>query len=176
MLFPAYPAWLVNKSTLLQHIDSYGLYYAAAIFLLAAATDKLDGYVARSCNQITTLGKLLDPLADKLLISAALILMVSQGLIEAWIALAILAREMAITAVRIAASANKLILQADRYGKLKMVLQVAAISAILLNNYPFGFITDIPVDQLLLYAALFLTVYSGYNYIRTNYRVLKLVP
>jgi CDP-diacylglycerol--glycerol-3-phosphate 3-phosphatidyltransferase len=83
---------------------------------------------------------------------------------------------MAITAVRIAASANKLILQADRYGKIKMVLQVAAITAILLNNYPFGFITDIPVDQLLLYAALILTVYSGYNYIRTNYRAFKLVP
>lgn len=174
LLFPIYPDGLVNKSVILQHLDVYGIYYAAAVFILASATDKLDGYIARKFNQITNLGKLLDPLADKLLISAALILMVSQQLIYSWVAFAIIAREIIITGIRIVASSQKIALQADRFGKIKMVFQVAAISAVLLNNRPFSFITEIPVGQILMYIALVLTIYSGYNYIKKNYRTLKL--
>ncbi|MFC6651526.1 CDP-alcohol phosphatidyltransferase family protein [Paenibacillus rhizoplanae] len=76
--------------------------------------------------------------------------------------------------VRIAASAQKVALAADKYGKWKMVLQVAAISAILLNNAPFSLFTSFPVDLTLMYGALVLTVYSGYNYIKNNYQLLQL--
>lgn len=173
LFFPLYPDWLAQKADFIQHIDSYGLYYASAVFILASATDKLDGHIARKYNQITNLGKLLDPLADKLLISAALILMVSQHLIYSWIAFAIIAREIIINGIRIVASSRKIALQADQYGKIKMVFQVAAIAAVLLNNRPFSFFTDIPIDQILMYAALILTLYSGYNYIKNNYRILE---
>jgi CDP-diacylglycerol--glycerol-3-phosphate 3-phosphatidyltransferase len=173
LLFPIYPEWLINKSAIIHHVDIYGIYYASTIFILASVTDKLDGYIARKYNQITNLGKLLDPLADKLLIAAALILMVSEQLINTWIAFAIIAREIIITGIRIVASSQKIALQADQYGKIKMVFQVIAISAVLLNNRPFSYFTEIRIDQIFMYIALILTIYSGYNYIKNNYRMLR---
>ncbi|QHW32901.1 CDP-diacylglycerol--glycerol-3-phosphate 3-phosphatidyltransferase [Paenibacillus rhizovicinus] len=174
LLFPIYPSWLTAKFAVLQHLAAYGIYYAAGVFLLASATDKLDGYIARKYNLVTNLGKLLDPLADKLLISAALVLMVSQHMTYAWVAFVIVAREIIITGLRIIAASRRIALQADGTGKIKMVFQVAAITAVLLRNRPFSFFTSVPVDQVLLYAALALTVYSGVHYIRNNYRRLEL--
>ncbi|RLM60039.1 CDP-diacylglycerol--glycerol-3-phosphate 3-phosphatidyltransferase, partial [Halorubrum sp. Atlit-9R] len=147
LLFPIYPDWLIKKSLVIQHIESFGIYYAAAVFILASVTDKLDGYIARKYNQITNLGKLLDPLADTLLISAALILMVSQQFIYSWIAFAIIAREIIITGIRIVASSQKIALQADQFGKIKMVFQVIAIAAVLLNNSSISINTDFQIDQ-----------------------------
>lgn len=174
LLFPIYPSWLIEKSAIIQYVDFYGIYYASVVFIIAAITDKLDGYIARKHNLITNMGKLLDPLADKLLISAALILMVSQQLIYSWIAFAIIGREIIITGIRIVASSQKIALQADQYGKVKMVFQVIAITAVLLNNGPISFVIEFPVDQILMYAALILTIYSGVNYIKNNYHTLKL--
>jgi CDP-diacylglycerol--glycerol-3-phosphate 3-phosphatidyltransferase len=174
LLFPLYPDWLISKSAIMLHLDSYGIYYASIVFIIASATDKLDGHIARKYNQVTNLGKLLDPLADKLLIAAALILMVSQQMVYTWIAVAIIGREMIITGIRMVAASQKIALQADQFGKIKMVSQVVAIAAVLLNNLPFRFFTNIAVDQILMYIALLLTIYSGYNYIKNNYRLLKL--
>lgn len=162
VLFTKYPDW------------PEGIYYAAIVFLLASATDKLDGYIARKYNQVTNLGKLLDPLADKLLISAALILLVSQQMLYAWVALVIVAREVIITGIRLVAVSQKIVLQADRYGKVKMVSQVVAITAVMFTNHPFTLFTNIPIDQILIYISLVITIYSGFNYIRNNYRFLKL--
>lgn len=173
-LFPIYPEAWVNQFPILAYLEVHGVFYAALVFIVASITDKLDGYVARKYNQTTNLGKLLDPLADKLLVAAALILMVSLHMIPSWIAFLILAREVIMMGVRIAASAQKVALAADKYGKWKMVLQVAAISAILLNNAPFSLFTSFPVDLTLMYGALVLTVYSGYNYIKNNYQLLQL--
>lgn len=173
LLFPIYPEWLINKNAFIHYVDIYGIYYATAIFILASVTDKLDGYVARKYNQITNLGKLLDPLADKLLISAALILMVSEQLIYTWIAFAIIAREIIVTGIRIVASSQKIALQADQYGKIKMVFQVIAIVTVLLNNRPFSYFTEIRIDQVFMYFALLLTIFSGFNYIKNNYQMLK---
>lgn len=173
-LFPIYPEAWVNQFPILAYLEIHGVFYAAIVFIMASITDKLDGYVARKYNQTTHLGKLLDPLADKLLVAAALILMVSLHMIPSWIAFLILAREVIMMGVRIAASAQKVALAADKYGKWKMVLQVAAISAILLNNAPFSLFTSFPVDLILLYGALVITVYSGYNYIKNNYQLLQL--
>lgn len=118
--------------------------------------------------------KLLDPLADKLLISAALILLVSQQMLYAWVALVIVAREVIITGIRLVAASQKIVLQADQYGKIKMVSQVVAITAVMFANHPFTFFANIPFDQILIYIALIITVYSGFNYIKNNYRSLKL--
>ena len=118
----------------LRFIHAYGTYIALGVFIFASATDKLDGYIARKMNQITNLGKLLDPLADKLLISVALIMMVQSGMVATWIPAAIIAREFVITGLRMVASEQGIALSADRLGKLKMVLQVTAIAAVLLDT------------------------------------------
>ncbi|CAM3954625.1 CDP-diacylglycerol--glycerol-3-phosphate 3-phosphatidyltransferase [Cohnella lubricantis] len=174
LLLQPYPQWLGDAAPLFAHLNQYGVYYAAALFLLTAATDKLDGYVARKYKMVTNLGKLLDPLADKLLISAALLMLAYLHMTPAWMVMVILGREVVVTAIRTVASASGIALAADRLGKLKMVAQVAAITAALLNNYPFALVTDIPVDLILMMIAVLLTIYSGLNYLLQNYR--RLLP
>ncbi|MEK6992615.1 CDP-diacylglycerol--glycerol-3-phosphate 3-phosphatidyltransferase [Paenibacillus sp. FSL K6-1566] len=169
-----YPSWLVNQSVVFQYLNEYGGYWAVSIFIIASVTDKLDGYIARKYNQITNLGKLLDPLADKLLVSAALIVMVAQRLIPAWIALIIIGREVFVSGIRIMAAAKGIVLAADQHGKLKLVLQVIGIAAVLLRNDPFTYITSFRVDYTIMLMAAILTVYSGYMYMRNNYKSLKL--
>ena len=169
-----YPVWMVERMPFLSQVNLYGSGLAVFIFLLASTTDKLDGYIARKYNQVTPLGKLLDPLADKLLISAALLMMVEQRMIPAWMAVLIIGREAVITGIRVLAAARGVALAADKHGKLKMVLQVVAIAAILLKNYPFAWITSLPVDFMLMILAVVLTIYSGYKYIANNYRTLHL--
>lgn len=174
LFFAEYPLWLTENSSFFGFIHVYGTYFALGVFLLASATDKLDGYIARKYNQITNLGKLLDPLADKLLISVALIMMVQSGMVATWIAVTIIAREFVITGLRMVASEQGIALSADSLGKLKMVLQVIAIAAVLLDNYPFQLITMIQVDQCLMLAAVALTIYSGIHYLLNNYKLIQL--
>ncbi|MBX4147342.1 CDP-diacylglycerol--glycerol-3-phosphate 3-phosphatidyltransferase [Paenibacillus lautus] len=174
LFFAEYPLWLTENSRFFGFIHVYGTYIALGVFILASATDKLDGYIARKYNQITNLGKLLDPLADKLLISVALIMMVQSGMVATWIAVAIIAREFVITGLRMVASEQGIALSADSLGKLKMVLQVIAISAVLLDNYPFQLVTMIQVDEFLMLAAVALTIYSGIHYLLNNYKLIKL--
>ncbi|MBY0162531.1 CDP-diacylglycerol--glycerol-3-phosphate 3-phosphatidyltransferase [Cytobacillus firmus] len=174
LFFAEYPLWLTENSRFFGFIHAYGIYIALGVFILASATDKLDGYIARKMNQITNLGKLLDPLADKLLISVALIMMVQTGMVATWIAVAIIAREFVITGLRMVASEQGIALSADRLGKLKMVLQVTAIAAVLLDNAPFTFIRMVQVDELLMLAAVALTIYSGIHYLLNNVKLIKL--
>lgn len=176
LLFIRYPVWLTDSVPLFHFINHSGIYLAAILFLIASATDKLDGYIARKYNQITNLGKLLDPLADKLLVSAALIMMVQQNMIATWVAVVIIGREFVITALRMAAAAQKVALSADQYGKWKMVLQVVGITAVMLNNYPVSMFTDFRVDDLIMTLAVVMTIYSGLNYIVENYKNLKMIP
>lgn len=131
---------------------------AAGVFALAALTDGLDGYIARSRGHITTFGKLMDPLADKLLVTAALVSLVSLGRLEAWIAMVIIAREFAVTGLRGVAAEQGVVIQASWMGKVKTMLQVAAIIALIATDpAPLG------VD-LLVYLALAVTVASGVDY------------
>jgi CDP-diacylglycerol--glycerol-3-phosphate 3-phosphatidyltransferase len=131
---------------------------AAAVFALAAITDGLDGYIARSRDAVTTFGKLVDPLADKLLIVAALISLVSLGRVAAWVAMVIIARELAVTVLRAVAAEQGVVIAASWLGKLKTMLQVAAVFALIIwEPAPLG------VD-LLVYAAVALTVISGADY------------
>jgi len=173
LLLQPYPTWLEPFSPMFKYVHQHGMFAAALIFLLASATDKLDGYIARKYNQITGLGKLLDPLADKLLISAALLMLVQDGRLPSWAAMVIIGREIVITGIRSVASARGIALAADRYGKYKMVLQVAAIAAMLLGNYPFSLVTALPIDRIVMLLAVAMTVYSGFNYIKRNYSTLE---
>jgi CDP-diacylglycerol---glycerol-3-phosphate 3-phosphatidyltransferase len=131
---------------------------AAAVFALAALTDGLDGYIARSRDTVTTFGKLMDPLADKLLIVAALVSLVSLGRLAAWVAMVIIAREVAVTGLRAVAAEQGVVISASWLGKVKTALQVAAVFALILwESSPLG------VD-LLVYAAVAATVISGADY------------
>ncbi len=164
MLIPLFMISFLNQQSMIT---------ALFIFAIAAGSDKLDGYVARKYNQITNLGKLLDPLADKLLIAAALIMMVQEDMISSWIAVIIIGREIVITALRMVATEQGIALAADQYGKIKMVLQVAAIIAVLLNHVPFSLLWDVRVDMILLWLAAGVTLLSGLNYMILNYKLLR---
>jgi CDP-diacylglycerol--glycerol-3-phosphate 3-phosphatidyltransferase len=140
---------------------------AAGVFALAALTDGLDGYIARSRGAITTFGKLIDPLADKLLVTAALVSLVSLGRLEAWIAMVIIAREFAVTGLRGVAVEQGVVIQASWLGKLKTILQVAAIIALIATDpAPLG------VD-ILVYVAVAVTVASGVDYFFGFRRMLE---
>ncbi|MFD0716351.1 CDP-diacylglycerol--glycerol-3-phosphate 3-phosphatidyltransferase [Paenibacillus sp. GCM10027626] len=174
LVFQQYPSWIVEQFGFLNYINQHGLFWAVAIFVIASATDKLDGYIARKYNQITNLGKLLDPLADKLLVSAALIMMVQHNMIPSWIAVVIIGREVMVSGIRILAAAKGVALAADKHGKVKLVFQVVAITLVLLGNFPFSYITNFPVDLTIMILASALTAYSGYKYMKNNYRELQL--
>src|SRR3989440_3039370 len=131
---------------------------AAGVFALAALTDGLDGYFARSRGAVTTFGKLMDPLADKLLIVAALISLVSLHRLAAWVAMVIIARELAVTGLRALAAERGVVIAASWLGKVKTILQVAALFALIAAN-PAPTWVDV-----LVYAAVAMTVISGIDY------------
>lgn len=177
------PEWLVYNANLEfirtqlvysnNFIMEYGNYIGALFFILAASTDKIDGYIARKRNIVTKLGIFLDPIADKLLITAALIALVQRNDISGWVAMIIIAREFIITGFRLVAVGEGFVLSADGWGKAKMVIQSIAISAALLNNYPFSLFTNLPVDTVLMFIAVLITIYSGYKYISNNSHVIN---
>lgn len=142
-------------------------FITALAFALAFATDFVDGWLARSRNEVTRLGKLLDPLADKCMMVAALIMLVHLGRCPAWIAIVIVVREIAITGLRQMASAEGIIIAASSWGKLKTVLQAVAVG-LLLWHYPrnlFGFAFDAHLfGTIVLYVALAVTLWSGADY------------
>lgn len=147
--------------------------YAGIIFIIAALTDTLDGYLARRNNEVTNLGKFIDPLADKLLVSAALILLVEANTIPGWVVIIIIAREFTITGFRIIAASEGITIAASSLGKFKTITQLIAIILLLFNNIVFNRF-NIPMDQIFLYVSLVFTVLSGYEYIYKNKQVLNL--
>ncbi|MFC4404514.1 CDP-diacylglycerol--glycerol-3-phosphate 3-phosphatidyltransferase [Gracilibacillus xinjiangensis] len=147
-------------------------FIAVIIFAVASATDWLDGYYARKYNLVTNLGKFLDPMADKLLVSAAFILLVALGMAPAWIVIVIISREFAVTGLRLVAAGEGIVLAAGQLGKLKTVIQIVAIIVLLLHNFPFNSI-GLPVGDILLYAALIITVISGIEYFIKNWHVME---
>jgi CDP-diacylglycerol---glycerol-3-phosphate 3-phosphatidyltransferase len=136
-----------------------GSWIAAGVFALAALTDTLDGYLARSRRSVTTFGKVMDPIADKLLVAAALITLVSLDRVEPWVAMVIIAREFAVSGLRVAAGVQGVVIPASWLGKAKTITQVAAILA-LIAAHDAG---DVWV-QVLVYAAVAVTLASGADY------------
>ncbi|KGP73524.1 CDP-diacylglycerol--glycerol-3-phosphate 3-phosphatidyltransferase [Pontibacillus yanchengensis] len=145
---------------------------AAVLFIIASTTDWVDGYYARRFNLVTNLGKFLDPLADKLLVSAALISLVELGAAPAWIVILIISREFAVTGLRLVAVGEGIVLAASQMGKLKTTIQIVATSALLLHNFPFSYVS-FPFATLTLYAAMIITVISGVEYFIKNWHVMR---
>ena len=143
---------------------------AAAVFLAAVLTDWLDGRIARSTRQVTTLGKLLDPVADKLLISASLISLVQVGRVPAWMVVLIVGRDMAIPGLRAIAAAQNVVIQASDFGKLTMTTEVVAVALLILNWPP----TSIALGQAVLLVAMAFSVMSGVVYFYKFWRCVDL--
>jgi CDP-diacylglycerol--glycerol-3-phosphate 3-phosphatidyltransferase len=154
---------------LLHFSDPFTSFLAALIFSIAGITDLLDGYIARQQRSETIVGRLLDPMADKLLILSALIMLVSLGRVAAWIVVLIVAREVAVTGLRGIASAEGLIIPASRGGKAKTMLQSLALIGLLLH-YEYLGINFHLLGTLLLWVALVVTVWSGVDYFNKFYR------
>lgn len=132
-----------------------------AVFLAAAATDWLDGHLARKRRQITTLGTLLDPLADKLLMSAAFISLVELGVAQAWMVMVIIGRELAVTSLRGIAADQGIIIAASALGKYKLASQVVAVSILILSA---RFAELVPLGNAALWVVVFLSVWSATRY------------
>ena len=148
---------------------------ATVIFLAAAFTDLLDGKIARKYNLVTNFGKLMDPLADKLLTMSAFICLVELGDIPAWMVIVILGREFIITGMRQVAAAEGIVIAAGWSGKIKTVCQMLAIPLIMLNNWPCSMLPfNFPLDQIALWAALVMTIWSGAEYIIKNKQVFSM--
>jgi len=160
--------------------EPYGDIAAAAVFILAAATDKLDGYVARRNEQITTLGQFLDPLADKLLIAAALIALVSQGRVAAWVAMLIIGREIAVSVLRIVGVSQGVSIPADKYGKLKTVLQIVYVVYILVPTDKIATLIHVSTDVatviqwILAGVVVIVTLASGVRYFLNARGVIRM--
>jgi CDP-diacylglycerol---glycerol-3-phosphate 3-phosphatidyltransferase len=141
---------------------------AAAAFVAASATDALDGYLARRGDIVTTFGKIMDPIADKLLIIAALLALVSLSRVQAWVALVIIGREFAVTALRAAVGAGQgIVISANQLGKLKTVFQVALVLVLIIEHRLLGVRMMVPWWVYVIeYATVAITLASGAEYFR----------
>ncbi|MEG2686058.1 MAG: CDP-diacylglycerol--glycerol-3-phosphate 3-phosphatidyltransferase [Christensenellaceae bacterium] len=146
--------------------------WAAIIFIVAAFTDWLDGYLARKHNQISDFGKLWDPIADKLLVLAALLLLMDWGKVGFIVVLIIVSRELIIGGVRAVAASKGVVIAADKSGKLKTVVQFVAIILLMLNDWPFAF-ENVSVGYILIWISAALSVYSCIEYIVKNKKLLS---
>mgnify|MGYP004550891823 FL=1 len=150
----------------------YGSFIATGIFIIASITDKLDGYIARSRNQVTNFGKFMDPLADKLLVSSALVALVQVGGLSSWAAVIIIAREFAVTGLRTVAASEGIVIAANKLGKTKTVLQMIALIASLIQlgvqNSSLRVFCNVA-----MFAAVIMTIISGVEYFWKNSGVFK---
>lgn len=166
----------------------YGSIIATLVFIIAAITDQLDGHIARSRNQITNFGKFMDPLADKLLVTAALVSLVELDLVAGWAVVVILAREFAVSGLRTLAASDGIVIAASWWGKIKTVTQMIAILLLLLkvnintstnainfvnnNSLLNGFFNYVP--ETIMFIAVLITIISGIDYFIKNKHVISM--
>ncbi|HAE42206.1 MAG TPA: CDP-diacylglycerol--glycerol-3-phosphate 3-phosphatidyltransferase [Clostridiales bacterium] len=166
LFIPFFMFFIMNDSI------NYAPTLALVIYVVASLTDTLDGYIARKYNLITDFGKFMDPLADKLLVTASLICLVELGFISSWIAMIIIARELIITGFRTLAASKGVTLAANNWGKLKTIFQMITIILVLILNTGLPF--DLWLATTVLWAiTVILTLVSGTIYIWENKSVLK---
>jgi CDP-diacylglycerol---glycerol-3-phosphate 3-phosphatidyltransferase len=175
---------LANKLTVLRMIlvpiflifistnSEIGTLIATVIFIIASITDKLDGYIARSRNQITNFGKFMDPLADKLLVTSALIALVEKGVIFGWVAMIIIAREFAVSGLRTLAASEGLVIAASNWGKAKTVVQIVAIiSGLIYLSFPVQWLNII--TMISMGGSVIITIISGADYFVKNKNAIR---
>ena len=166
----------------------YGSIIATVVFIIASLTDQLDGHIARSRNQITNFGKFMDPLADKLLVTAALVSLVELNLVPGWAVVVILAREFAVSGLRTLAASEGLVIAASWWGKIKTVTQMIAILLLLIkvninssvsainfannNSFLSGFFAYVP--ETMMFIAVLITIISGIDYFVKNKNAISM--
>ncbi len=171
ILVPFFMAFLMMSKPVYHWI-------ALVIFIIASVTDWCDGYIARKYNQITTFGKFVDPLADKMLTTAAFVVFAADGTISPWALFIILAREFVVSGVRLVSVAEGKVIAASIWGKLKTVMQmISIIAAIVLKNADFIPYIEVfaqPVISILIWVTVIATVLSGADYLVKNRNLMKL--
>lgn len=145
---------------------------AAIIFAVASITDWLDGYLARKMKLVTNFGKFADPLADKMLVMTAFIVLVGQGRAPSWVVAIIVCRELAVTGLRLLLVEDGEVMAAAWPGKVKTATQMVSIILLLIDNVPFN-LMHLPIAQIMLYTCLFFTIYSGIDYFAKNKHVFQ---
>ena len=171
------PTWLTLSRIVITPVIVLLLYFpnkitclaATALYIAASVSDYLDGKLARSTSQVTSFGKFLDPLADKVLNCSMLIIMTYQGWIHAWVVIIIVCRELMVTGLRAIAADEGYVMGADKFGKAKTVFQGFALLPLTVQYHWFG-VNWPQIGEVLLYVALVLTVFSGFNYLNGFYR------
>ena len=179
-MFFAMPAAAWYSDGLQLFLVSMGSYIAITLFIIAALTDILDGSIARSRNEVTNLGKFLDPIADKLLVLAGLLVLMVKFDLSAWLVLIVFARELMVMGIRMIAAGEGVVIAASIWGKVKTIMQIIAIVAYMLNDivpkFFGGAIKDMwYLDDILMGAAILITIYSGFDYLMKNLSFLKKV-
>jgi len=173
------PGWL--PTGFLNFLDNYGLFIAVVVYIFASITDSIDGHIARKYNLVTSFGKFLDPIADKLLVTAALFALVPHNpWLYLWATMIIITREFVVTGIRLVAASEGIVIAAGKMGKLKMVAQSIAISTLLIA-YSVEKISAIDsiapilvlIGNIMMGIAVILTVVSGYEYVAKNFAPLK---
>lgn len=172
---------LPNKLTIMRviavpfFVALYMLGYNIAAFVLfiaASFTDMLDGKIARKHNLVTNFGKIMDPLADKILVYSAFCLMLGDGTVQAWMLIIILAREFTVAGMRTVAASEGIVIAAGMSGKIKTVLQMIAVPLLILGTWPHEYVAY--AGQGFLWASLIMTVYSGIEYVWQNRKVFSM--
>lgn len=152
----------------------YQYFYAAAVFIIAAVTDMLDGRLARKHNMVTNFGKLIDPIADKLLVCSALVMLMTKPQFEmsAIVVIILIGREFIISGLRLLAASGGKVVAASNWGKIKTVVQIVAVCTVLMEYELLGWL-NIPFGQILMWASAALAVISLVHYFVKNKEVLK---
>lgn len=167
ILVPFFMAFLMRENTLCRTI-------ALVIFIIASITDAIDGYLARSRNQITTFGKFMDPIADKMLTTSAFVVLLSLGRMSSWALMIILVREFTVSGIRLLAAAKGTVIAASMSGKIKTVSQmVAIIAAIALLNPFFEESSAKIITDILIWISTIAAAVSGIEYVAKNRGLLK---
>lgn len=161
-------------------VYEYGMIIATVIFGFASLTDTVDGQIARKRGIVTNMGKFLDPIADKLLVTSVLIALVQLNRITAWVAIIVIFREFIVTGIRLLAADKNVVISASRIGKIKTIIQIIAIIAIMLStqiSISFPDWAGIPyierISLFILLLAVILTLLSGYDYLKKNLKFIK---
>lgn len=164
---------LIPIFVVLYYINFEGwFYWSAAIFIIASITDTIDGQLARRTGQVTDFGKFADPIADKLLVMSALLILLEWGKVPAWLVIVLLAREFIISGFRLVAAGKGSVIAAGVSGKIKTVTQLIAISIMLFDD-PINKWTGVPIGLILLYISAALSIWSCAEYIIKNRNALS---